>query len=100
VRPVAFEFIYDSGSDDLKKAATKEDFVAILEAVYRKLGTVSSSAKATWNVSYNTGGSFVTLIYDTTFEQGMGAERFVYRLSDKEPLLAGYFINSNQLVTR
>jgi hypothetical protein len=94
-----FDLLYDGGSDDLKKAATKKDFVAILEAGHRKLGKVSSATKTSWSVKYNTGESFVTLIYDTTFEQGKGVEKFIYHLADNKPLLAGYYIDSNELIS-
>ena len=95
-----FEFLYNNGSENLKKAATMKEFVSLLEAVYRKLGNVSSSNKKTWNVNYHTSGTFVTLTYDTVFTQGKGTEQFVYKLSGKEAQLVGYHINSNDLISR
>ena len=95
-----FEFLYNNGSENLKKAATMKEFVSLLEAVHRKLGNVSSSNKKTWNVNYHTSGTFVTLTYDTVFTQGKGTEQFVYKLSGKEAQLVGYHINSNDLISR
>ena len=95
-----FESLYNNGSENLKKAATMQEFVSLLGAVHRKLGNVSSSSRKTWNVNYHTSGTFVTLTYDTVFAQGKGTEQFVYKLSGKEAHLAGYHINSNDLISR
>jgi len=95
-----FDQLYGGGSDDLKKAANQQEFVALLDAVHRKLGNVSSSTETTWNVNYHTSGTFVRLVYDTTFLQGKGTEEFVYRVSGNEAHLAGYHINSSDLIIR
>lgn len=94
-----FETMYENAGPELKAAGTKSDFVALLNAVHRKLGTVTSSKRVTWNVNYHTSGSFVTLGYETTFTNGKGAEQFVYKLDDGKAFLVGYHINSNELVT-
>ena len=94
-----FEAMYENGGQELKGAATKTDFVALLSAVHRKLGAVTSSNKVSWHVNYHTSGSFVTLGYETTFANGKGTEQFVYKLSDDKALLVGYHINSNELIT-
>ena len=94
--------IYSHASTDLQKAASEKDFVALISAVHRKLGTVVSSEKVGWFVQATTSGTFVTLNYKTVFSKdgAEGMERFVFRTSEGEPLLAGYFINSTALVTR
>lgn len=95
-----FEAIYTASAEDLKKAATRENFVALLEAVHRKLGATKSSNQQGWNVNYHTSGTFVTLNYSTAYAEGEAAEQFVYRLQDKKALLAGYHINSNALIIK
>lgn len=95
-----FETLYENGAKELKAAATKAEFVSLLSAVHRKLGTVSASNKVSWNVNYHTSGSFVTLGYETTFENGKGTEQFVYKLSDDKAVLVGYHITSNELFTK
>lgn len=95
-----FDQLYEDGADELKQAVQRQDFVALLDAVHRKLGDVSSSTKSGWNVNYHTSGTFVTLTYDTAFSQGKATEQFVFKLSDSKALLVGYHINSNDLVAR
>jgi hypothetical protein len=95
-----FELIYAASSDDLKKAAKREEFVALLEAIHRKLGVTKSWTKKTWNVNYHTSGTFVTLSYSTIYDQGDAVEQFVYRLQGEKALLAGYHINSTALILK
>lgn len=92
--------VYQGSSQDLKKATTEQDFTALLEAISRKLGKFRNSKQVNWNVSYNTWGSYVTLIHKAEYENGPADEKFVYRLEDGEAKLAGYHINSNVLITR
>jgi hypothetical protein len=90
--------IYEKSSDDLKTSATQKDFVALLEAVHRKLGNTKSAEKIGWNVNYQTSGTFVTLNYKTAYADGNADEQFVYRLDGKVALLAGYHVNSNAFI--
>jgi hypothetical protein len=93
-----FAAIYDASADDLKRLGSEKDFVALLEAVHRKLGASKSSEKQSWNVNYHTSGTFVTLTYKTTYERGEAMEQFVFHIQGKSALLAGYHISSNALV--
>ena len=92
--------IYTQASEDLKTAATEADFVAVLDAVHRKLGIVQKTERQTWNVNYHTSGTFATLVYKTQYAGGEATETFVYRLKSESALLAGYHINSNALITK
>jgi uncharacterized protein DUF4019 len=95
-----FDAIYEAASEDLRKATKQDSFVALLEAIHRKLGTTKSSAERNWNVNYQTSGTFVTLDYSTTYAEGDATEQFVYRLKDGKALLAGYHINSTALILK
>lgn len=95
-----FDAIYDQSSEDLKKVATKADMVALLAAVHRKLGNMKSTARQTWNINYNTGGTFVSAFYKTTFAEGEAQEQFVFRVEGKTAQLAGYHISSNALILK
>jgi hypothetical protein len=95
-----FQAMYDGASDDLKQATTRERFVALLEAVHRKLGNTQSSAEKGWNINSGTSGTFVTLTYASTYAEGEASEQFVYRLHGNTALLAGYNINSDVLITK
>ena len=92
--------IYESAAEDLKKVSTQEDFVALLDAVHRKLGVSKSSSQKGWNVNYGTSGKFITLNYETVYAEGQASERFVYRVAEGQALLAGYHINSSALVLK
>lgn len=95
-----FSEIYSASSDELKKVSKESDFVALLEGVHRKLGNNKTSERQTWNVNYNTSGTFVTLTYKTTYSEGDASEQFVYRIQDGEAKLAGYHVNSNAFITK
>jgi hypothetical protein len=90
--------LYEAAAEELKKAAAKQEFVDLLNAIHRKLGQVTKSERQKWNINYNTSGSFVTLVYDTTFANGNGTEQFIYKLNNGRARLVGYRINSNALV--
>ena len=92
------ELIYAASADDMKQAASREEFVAYLAAVHRKLGNSHSSDKKNWSVAYKATGSFVVLVYTTAFDRGRAEEKFTYRLKDGRALLAGYRIYSTALV--
>jgi hypothetical protein len=77
-----------------------EDFVALLEAVHRKLGELKSADKQNWNINFHTSGTFVTLTYKTSYSEGDAAEQFVYRIDGGAASLAGYHINSNALILK
>lgn len=93
-----FKEIYESATEELKTTITKQDFIALLSAVNRKLGRVIRSDKTAWGVNYDISGSFVSMTYYTTFTKGTGMERFIFRLRDGHALLENYQINSNALI--
>jgi len=92
--------IYEQSAPEFKAATTADKFVALLEAVHRKLGATKSSEKQNWLVNFYTSGTFVTLTYKTTFAEGDGIEKFVYKKEDNEAKLIGYNINSNVLILK
>ena len=95
-----FDTIYAGAGDDLKSATTQQEFVALLEAVHRKLGNTKTADKTAFTVNYNMSGSSVTLDYKTTFDGGDAQEQFVFRIQDDSALLIGYNINSTALVLK
>jgi hypothetical protein len=95
-----YDEIYEKTTDELKKKATQEDFVAMLDVVRRKLGKMTETKRANWNVSFSVGGSTVKVIYETSFALGSGTETFDYQISGKKAVLMGYNITSKNLVPR
>ena len=95
-----FGEIYATSADDLRTAAKEQEFLALLEAVNRKLGTVKQADRQAWNVNYHTSGVFVTLTYKTAYTEGDASEQFIYRITDGQAKLVGYHVNSNVLITK
>lgn len=95
-----FHEIYSQSDPELKKVATEEDFVALLDAVHRKLGTVKETHSAAWGVNATTMGMIANLTYDVEFSEGKGSEQFVFHISGDKAALVGYHVNSPLLITR
>ena len=95
-----FDAIYEQSSDELKKSATKEKLVALLQGIHKKLGATRASDLQGWKVNYQTSGSFVTLTYSTFYVEDKAQEQFVYRLLGEKALLVSYHIESDVLITK
>ncbi|MBV8500204.1 MAG: DUF4019 domain-containing protein [Paucibacter sp.] len=95
-----YDAIYDGSAEDLKQASSKEKFVALLKGVHRKLGNTRASDQQSWNVNYQTTGSFVSMGYRTFYTEDNADERFVYRMLGEQALLAGYHIESDAFITK
>ena len=65
--------IYAAAGDELQKAGKREDFIAFLGAVHRKLGYVKSSKRNGWQVGADLKGTLITLVYETEFAAGKAA---------------------------
>jgi Protein of unknown function (DUF4019) len=92
--------IYDASDAAMKNATPQDKFVALLDAIHRKLGWVKNSNRQTFFLNYGTNGKTVRLTYSTQFDNDRAAEEFIFRVDGKEAYLMGYHINSDALVTR
>ena len=92
--------LYDQSTDEFKRAATAEQFRALLDVIDERLGDVRRTNREGWHVNYTNAGTVVTLTYDTQFERGRGTERFVYRVDDGVARLLGFHVNSDALNAR
>ena len=88
-----FEPIFAKASPVLKELTPHDQFLAFIGETRQRLGPVKSSKQTGWNVNYDTGGSQVTLTYETAFANGTGTETFVYDTGDP-PRLMGYHITA------
>jgi hypothetical protein len=95
-----FKTIYDTADQGFKKAAPEKDFVALLEAIHRKLGNVQSTNRQGWNINSYNFQTYVELTYQTKFAEGDGTEKFRYRIEKGRALLLYYNINSTALITK
>lgn len=94
-----FDEIYANSDQRMKDAASKEEMIKLLKAVHSKLGSVTGSTTATWNIGNYNLTSTIVMVQETTFENGKGTETFTFILSGKEAHLAGYYINSNDFLS-
>ena len=91
--------IWQQADPTLRQGASRASLEKGLDAVHRKLGKVKEARQVGWNANATTGGTFVTLTYQTTFEHGSGVEQFVYRKGDEGKVaLTGYDIQSQDMM--
>jgi hypothetical protein len=90
-----YEEMYENLAGEFKNVSTREETFQLFEAVTRKLGKTKSAALKSWNMQTTTEGNFVSLVYETEFEQGKGVENFTFIMKGKDAKIAGYHVNSN-----
>lgn len=96
-----YNAIYNGTDEKFRQVSSEKDFTLLLDAVHRKLGRVQNAELKNFQIGWYAGqGQTVTLIYHTQFAEGRADERFVWHISGGQPLLVGYNINSNDLITR
>lgn len=90
-----------SGAHPLFTRSTSEaEVVEFLGAVRKKLGNVTGTSNAGWNVKTMNGVTRVSLTQETTFESGKATESFTFQMSQGKALLLGYNIHSRDLVVK
>ena len=92
--------IYEQSDKQFQDAAKEAEFIELLEAVRRKLGTVEKATPAGWRVNATPTGTVVALGYETQFSEGKGTEQFTFLISSDQAKLLGYNVNSPLLITR
>jgi len=92
--------IYEQADQAFKKSMSEDEFVALLEAVHRKLGTVKEAHSSGWGVNATPSGTMATLSYDIDFSEGQGNEQFVFHISGDKAALYHYNVNSPLLITK
>ena len=93
-----YQEIYSTAAQDFRQTSSEGNTLRFLEQVADRLGPVRRSTQQGWNVNFGTSGTLVTLGYATEFARGRGTENFVFRVSGGTPQLAGYHINSMDLM--
>jgi hypothetical protein len=96
-----YQSIYAVADENLQKTPTEGDFVAHLQTVHKTPGKVQKSQCRHFQIGMSTGqGTVVTLVYQTSFDQGSGTEQFPWHMRDNQPMLLGYHSNSNALILK
>ena len=92
--------IYSSGHSKFKSATTEKQFLEFMGTVQRKLGKVTQTSNAGFNVRTFNLTTTVVLNQSTTFEQGSGTEVFTFQMEGDKGVLVGYNINSKDLILK
>lgn len=95
-----YQEIYQQSDDKLKEAVTEAEFVQLLEAIRRKLGTAGNSTQTGWRVNVTTMGTIATVGYDIQFSEGKGVEQFSFLINGDQANLLRYDVNSPLLITK
>jgi Protein of unknown function (DUF4019)/NTF2-like N-terminal transpeptidase domain len=95
-----FDQIYTDSDAAMKNASSQEKFVALLDAIHRKLGAAKSANRQSFFMNYGTSGKFLRLTYASQYDADNATEEFVFRVDGNNVRLAGYHINSEALVTK
>lgn len=95
-----FAEIYAASDSKLKSATTERQFLEFIGAVHRKLGKVTGTVNAGFNVRSFNLVTTVVLNENTTFEQGTGTEIFTFQMSGDKAVLVGYKIDSKDLILK
>jgi len=92
--------IYSAGHSMFKSATSEKEFLEYMGAIQRKLGKVTQTANAGFNVRTFNLTTTVILNQNTTFEQGTGAEAFTFQMDGDKAVLVGYNVNSKDLILK
>ena len=88
--------ILSSADPSMPKAAGAQ----LLSTVIRKLGNVTNTRTVGGRTNFFNGRTLVTLVQETTFAHGKGTETFTYTIKSGKAVLAGYNINSMDLLLK
>jgi hypothetical protein len=94
-----FDAIWRTTDDTFRNVTSRLDFEKVEAAVHRKLGRVVRTTDAGWRMQTFNFKSSIVLHQKTVFEHGSGTETFTLVINGDEVKLAGYYINSMELVT-
>lgn len=95
-----FGEIWDEAHPKLRAGSNEEKYTEFMEAVRRKLGSVTSTANNGWKVNKKNLTTMVMMAQKTVFENGEGTESFVFQMEGEKALLLGYNIQSMDLITK
>jgi hypothetical protein len=84
--------IYAMSGPEIRQDMGEAEWSAMLAGVHNLYGNVTEAKSVGWNVNYATGGSRVSLVYETKFARANGREEFVYDLGKDKVTLAGWNI--------
>jgi hypothetical protein len=94
-----FDTIFDAADPEWQKAMDRDTSDKFFARVQRKMGGCTTSTNDGYNYNVTTGGTFVSIHYETTCANGKLAEQFKWRVNGQKVLLLAYNANSPLLLT-
>ena len=94
-----FDQIYDSADAEYKSTSTRAESTEVFAGIRGKLGAFRSGKTLNWTDNVNSGGHYVNLTREVQFDRGGGQEAFSFKITANKPVLVGYNITSNALIT-
>ena len=92
--------IWDQADPQFRTSTPKQKYDDLMEAIQRKLGKVTSTSNSNWRVQSFNLKTTVLMAQTTTFEHGQGTESFAFVIQGTNAVLAGYNIQSMDLITK
>ncbi len=89
-----YDGIYEDASDELRRSASREDVVKLLEKVHQRLGNAGKTSPAGFHVNWKNGRTAINQVLETDFAKGHGQESFVWIMQQDQLRLYNYHIDS------
>ena len=90
--------IWRDAAEEMHGSTTEANLNKIFMVIHRKLGKVVATKQIGWRTNMTTNGTFSEVTMETKFEKGVGQENFVFRQDGNRLKLAGYHINSADMM--
>lgn len=92
--------IYAGSDPKLKEVATEKELLELLQAIHIKLGKVTATKNSGGRLNKFLTETQIVMVQETEFERGKATETFTFIYADKKASLAGYHVNSNDLILK
>lgn len=90
-----FAALYESAAPGFQEQRSKEEFIALMEAVHQRFGPVQGAHLRDWRSNFGYGvGIFTTVTSDTRFSNVTATETFTFLMARREPALISYNISA------
>jgi len=96
----AYGDILRDSDEAFQNSANHDETTKFLAGVHSKLGPSRGFARTNISVASTTNGTFITVTYQSTYDQGNAVETFTWRKAGSGLKLVSYGVNSNVFVTR
>jgi len=95
-----FDEIWKDADPKFRDASTRQKYDEFIGAVSRKLGKVTSTSNAGWNIKSVNFKTTIVMTQKTVFENGGGTEIFTFALDGTNAVLLCWNVQSMDLITK